>query len=283
MKLIIFISLLLLNVSLAFPKNFMWEVKSDNNICYILGSVHLADSTIYPLDKAITDAFDECRALVLEIDVSNIDATNVLKFTMLPDTNTLAGAVDKATYQKFETLFKKHNVPYMAYSKLKPWFAVMTLQSLEMIQGNYSAQYGIDMYFLDKAQSNNLQIKELESLEFQMKVLDTLNNFSGKFLDYTLEELHESASQVKDILSAWKNGDTKKMNEIINDGSETEGFTEVMHIINNSRNYNMITKIEQYLKEDEKHFIVVGAAHLVGDEGIIELLKKKDKYIINQK
>jgi len=283
MKLILYIALILLNINIAFPKSFMWEVKSDKSTCYILGSVHLADSTLYPLAKEITDAFDESNALVLEIDVSNINPTEVLKFTMLPDTNTLAGAVDKATYTKFVELFKKHNVPAMAYSKLKPWFAVMTLQSLEMIEGNYSAEYGIDMYFLDKAQSKNLKIKALETLEFQMNVLDTLNNFSGKFLEYTLEELNESAAQVKDILTAWKNGDTEKMNSIINDGSDIEGFADVMHIINNARNYNMVDKIEKFLEDEETHFVVVGAAHLVGKEGIIELLKSKNKYKINQK
>lgn len=261
----------------------MWEVQSETNTCYILGSVHLADSSLYPLAPEITDAFDKSKALVLEIDISNINPMEVLKFTMLPDTNTLAGEVDPATYKKFVELFKKHNVPAMSYSKLKPWFAVMTLQSLEMIEGNYSAEYGIDMYFLDKAQSKNLKIKALETLEFQMKVLDTLNNFSGKFLDYTLEELSESAAQVSDILSAWKNGDTQKMNEIINDGSDIEGFSEVMHIINNARNYNMVDKIEGFLGESDVHFVVVGAAHLIGPEGIIELLKSKNKYKITQR
>lgn len=283
MKIIIYLTLILINLSIAFPKNFMWEVQSESSTCYILGSVHLADSLLYPIDQEIMDAFAQSKALVLEIDISNINPMEVLKFTMLPDTNTLAGAVDADTYKKFVNLFKKHNVPAMSYYKLKPWFAVMTLQSLEMIEGNYSAEYGIDKYFLDKAQSKNIPIKALETLEFQMNVLDTLNNFSGKFLDYTLEELNESAEQVSDILVAWKNGDLEKMNEIINDGSDIEGFADVMHIINNQRNYNMVNKIENFLKEKETHFVVVGAAHLVGPEGIIELLKSKNKYKITQK
>ncbi|HRP02412.1 MAG TPA: TraB/GumN family protein [Candidatus Kapabacteria bacterium] len=283
MRVIFYLVLIIFNLSFVWSKNFMWEVKSDKSTCYILGSVHLADSSIYPMDQAISDAFDKSQVLVLEIDISNINPTDVLKYTMLADTNTLAGAVDKITYKKFEDLFKKHNVPFMAYSKLKPWFAVMTLQSLEMISSNYSIAYGIDLFFLDKAQNKNMKIKELESFAFQMKVLDTLNNFSGKFLDYTLEEINDTGKQVADILKAWKNGDSDKMSEIVNQGFDIEGFDEVMHIINNQRNYNMLDKIEQYLQSNETHFVVVGAAHLVGKEGLIQLLKSKNKYTINQK
>ncbi len=283
LKKILIIALIIVIAVSLYAKNFMWEVKSDKSKCFILGSVHLANSTLYPLNKEITDAFEQSDVLVLEIDISNVDPLDVVKYTMLPDTNTLAGAVDKDTYIKFEKLFKKNNVPPMAYSKLKPWFAVMTLQSLEMVSGNYSAAYGIDMYFLDKAQSRNMKIKELESLAFQMKVLDTLNNFSGKFLDYTLEELKETTKQVDDILKVWKEGDLEKMDKIVNEGSEIEGFKDIMNIINNKRNYNMVDKIKEYLNTNETHFVIVGSAHLVGKEGIIEQLKSINKYTINQK
>ncbi len=264
-------------------KSFLWEVKSDKNTVYILGSVHLADSTLYPLNPIINEAFDKSKFLVLEIDITNINPYEVLKYTTLPDTLTLSGVVDKETFSKFKQLFKKHNVPESAFQKLKPWFAVMTLQSLEMIEGNYSAEYGIDMHFLDIATNKNLKIKELESLEFQMKVLDTLNQFTGKFLDFTLDELDKTAQNVDSILIAWKNGDTGQMSKIINEGSDSDEFQNVMQFINYSRNINMVKKIEDYLNQDEVHFIIVGAAHLIDDKGIIALLNSKNKYTINQK
>lgn len=261
----------------------MWEVKSGKNTCYLLGSIHIGDSTLYPLPKPITDAFDQSDVLVLEIDISNVDPSDVLKYTFLPDTLTLAGAVDQNVYDKFTQLFKKHNVPQLAYDKMKPWFAVLTLQSLELMSNDYSPQFGIDMYFLDKANEKELKIKELENLEFQMKVLDTLNQYTGQFLDYTLDELNESANQIDSIMQAWKTGDTKMMNNLINEGSDIKDFDQIMQHINYSRNYNMVNKIEEYLKDKKTHFVVVGAAHLLGEEGIINLLNKKKKYKISQK
>ena len=263
-------------------KTFLWEVKSETGKVYILGSIHIGDSTLYPLDNIIEDLFAKSDFLVLELDISQVQAVDVLKYTMLPDTLTLAGAVDSATYADFKSLFEKHRIPYLSYFKLKPWFAVMTLQSLELSSADYAPAYGIDMYFLDKAQERNLKIKQLESLEFQMSVLDTLNSFTGEFLEQTLKNVEQSGSMLDSIITAWKNGDISAMDKLINTNSDLPNFDKIMHHINYSRNYNMVDKIEQFLNEKGVHFVVVGAAHLIGREGIIELLNKKNKYIITQ-
>jgi uncharacterized protein YbaP (TraB family) len=276
------ILIILLNINL-FSKSLLWEIKSEKNTVYLLGSVHLADSSLYPLNKEILEAFDNSKVFVMEMDISRIDPSEVMKYTMLPDTFTLAGFVDENSYNKFAKLFEKHNIPNFIYNKMKPWFAVMTLQSLEMIQGRYSAEYGIDLYFLDKATTRNMPIKELESLEIQMNVLDTLNKFSGKYLEYTLEEINNTNDNVAKILKAWKQGDTLELSKIINAGSYKEDFEKVMYIINDKRNFNMVKRIEDFLNDTEPHFVVVGLAHLLGENGLINLLKNKKKYKINQK
>jgi hypothetical protein len=263
-------------------KTFMWKVESENNTVYILGSIHYADSTLYPLDNQIEDAFNASKYLVLEIDLSNANPYNILKYANLPDTLTLAGAVDSSTYAKFSNSFEKHNIPKLAYYKFKPWFAVMTLQSLELVASGFAADYGLDMHFMQKAESENKIIKELETIDFQMKVLDQLNDYTGDYLEETLREMDMTGQQIDSLLIAWKVGDTAAVAKYMNQGSDLKEFDQIMQKIDYDRNINMVKKIEDYLIDDKKHFIVVGAAHLIGEKGIISLLEKTGKYKIKQ-
>jgi uncharacterized protein YbaP (TraB family) len=263
-------------------KTFMWKVESEKNIVYILGSIHYADSTLYPLDNQIENAFNSSKYLVLEIDLSNVNPLDMLKYANLPDTLTLAGAVDSAAYSKFSYSFEKHNIPKMIYNKLKPWFAVMTLQSLELISSGFAADYGLDMHFMQKAETEKKQIKELETIDFQMKLLEQLNDYTGAYLEETLREMDMTGQQIDSLLIAWKAGDTSAVAKYMNQGSDLKDFDKVMQKINYDRNINMVKKIEDYLTDDKKHFVVVGAAHLIGEKGIISLLEKTGKYKIKQ-
>ena len=281
---LIFISIFLLNIACinTNAKTFMWKVESEKNTVYILGSIHYADSTLYPLDKQIEDAFNSSKYLVLEIDLSNVNPIDLLKYAYLPDTLTLAGAVDSASYSKFTSSFEKHNISKMVYYKFKPWFAVMTLQSLELVSSGFAADYGLDMHFMQKAEKEDKKIKELETIDFQMKVLDQLNNYTGDYLAETLKEMDLTGQQIDSLLIAWKVGDTAAVAKYMNQGSELKDFDQIMQKIDYDRNINMVKKIEGYLADDKKHFIVVGAAHLIGDKGIISLLEKSGKFKIKQ-
>jgi uncharacterized protein len=263
-------------------KNLLWKVESGGNVVYLLGSIHIADESLYPLDTVIIESFEECAYLVLELDPSAHSALDIYKYMSYEGDTLLKNMITAEQYAKIKEYMDKHNVPEMAFGSFKPWAAVMTLQSLEMLSNGFSQHEGIDMHFLERAKSSGKMVKELESLEFQMSAMNKLNAYTGEYLDYTLAELEDTKKYVKELIDAWKQGDSDMIYKISQEGNQHEGFEQVMEDLNYSRNVTMTQKIEEYIASGEKHFIVVGALHLLGERGIVQLLKSKNKYKIKQ-
>jgi uncharacterized protein YbaP (TraB family) len=166
--------------------------------------------------------------------------------------------------------------------KQKPWFLAMTLVALESLKLGFDPNLGIDQYFLSKAEGRK-KILELESLDYQ---LDLLSGFSDKdqelLLLYTLKDLSILEQELETLTKAWTTGDTKAMESILTRSiSEDKRLAPFFEKVIYERNRKMGLKIEDFLRTGETHFIIVGAGHLVGDRGIIEILKGKG-YLVEQ-
>jgi uncharacterized protein YbaP (TraB family) len=152
----------------------------------------------------------------------------------------------------------------------------LTLESVELMKSGYDPNYGIDKYFLSKAEGRK-KISELESLDYQINLLAGLNDEEQElFLLYTLNELKILVQEVDKLVDAWKSGAVEKMESTITKSlAEDRRFYTIYDKLIYKRNRNMAQKIDGYLKTNNTYFVVVGAAHLVGDRGIIQLLMDK--------
>jgi uncharacterized protein YbaP (TraB family) len=173
-------------------------------------------------------------------------------------------------------------IPVGLLNKQKPWFLAITLVALESLKLGFDPNLGIDKYFLSKAEGGK-KILELESLDDQ---LDLLSGFSGKdqelFLLYTLKDSKVMEQELSQLTRAWTSGDTKATESILTRSiSENERLSFIMEKLVYERNRKMASKIEDFLRTRETYFVVVGAGHLVGDRGIIEILKAKG-YLVEQ-
>jgi uncharacterized protein YbaP (TraB family) len=265
------------------PETLMWEINSKSGgKVFVLGSIHLADESLYPLNPKIVKAYDSSDALVLEIIVDKISPTEVMNYLTFKDERTLETELSPEIYSKIAEKFEKNNIPKYLYNKFKPWFAVMYLQSDEFKSTGLSAGEGIDMHFLNNARGSGKEVLEIESITIQMQLMDELGEYTGEYLKSVIEETDLPKNSMDDLLKAWKNGDDETIEKLSNEGSEKEEFAQVMEKLNYKRNEKMVEKIEEYLKTDKTYFIVVGAAHVVGKRGIIDLFKNKNNYIIKR-
>ncbi len=258
---------------------FLWEVKSDNATVYLLGSVHLAKQSLYPLDSAIENAFARSDYIVVEADISKADPASLAGLLMYGDERTLESEAGPELFAKFKERFDKTGIPSAVYNKLKPWAATIMLQFSELSGEGYSQQHGIDMYFLEKA--GDKPLLELESIEEQIEFLEVFDEYPEVFLDYTLGEQGKSIDELDELFAAWKAGDAQRMEEIIDESFE--GYEEIRRVLLGERNIDMAKKIEGYLGGEDKYFVIAGAAHLVGRNGIISLLGKTGRYSIVQR
>ncbi|MDQ7786115.1 MAG: TraB/GumN family protein [Thermodesulfovibrionales bacterium] len=268
-------------------KNFLWKVTSGRNTVSILGSLHFMKKEAYPLDRKIEEVFDASDVVVVEAnlnDIARIDVQKLIDTAFYTGDETLESHVSAETYSLVKKQYEKLGIPLWLVSRQKPWFLALTITSFELAKLGFDPNYGIEMHFTSKA-SGKKRIEELESFEYQINLLSGFSDREQEiFLLETLKDVqaYEAEAEADALLRAWQTGDIKRLESIVmKNVSDDERLSLVYEKLMYQRNRNMTSKIEEYLKKRETYFVIVGAGHLVGDRGILELLKSKG-YTIEQ-
>jgi uncharacterized protein YbaP (TraB family) len=260
-------------------KIFLWRVQSKTNTVYLLGSIHYLKKEAYPLDEKIENAFRQCAILVVETNVNDEKRMDLQKLAgpaFYPGNETFKDHVSPKTNEVVRKELVRLGIPLDLVQKQKPWFLAVTLASFEILKLGFDPNYGIDHYFLSKA-TGKKEILELESFDFQISLF---SRFSEKeqelFLVYTLKDIKVIERELNRLVQAWTSGDTKNLEAIIRKSvQEDKRLIPIYKKLIDERNRNMASKIEDYLKTKKTYFVIVGASHLVGKQGIIEILKEK--------
>jgi uncharacterized protein YbaP (TraB family) len=260
-------------------KTFLWKVQSSTTTVYLLGSIHFMKKEFYPLNRRIEDAFDKSAVLAVEAnvdDVSKLDIQGLMEKAFYTSDDTLEKHISAGTYERVKKAFEAFGIPAWLINKQKPWFLALTLESLELVKLGFDPSYGIDEHFLSEA-SGKKNIKELESMDYQINLLSGFSDSEQEaFLLSVLKDSNSYEKEVEKLLDAWVSGDTTGMESILKKSAiEDEEMASVYDKLLYERNRNMVLKIEGYLKSGETHFVVVGAGHLLGERGIINLLRQK--------
>ncbi len=266
-------------------KGFLWKIQSKTATAYILGSIHAYKSELYPLTKKMEDAFDKSDALAVEANVNEVNPDSMMTMingALYKDKSMLEKHVSRETYEMTTKKLQELGLPLEIFQNTKPWFVAMTLTSMELQKLGLSPEYGIDNYFLKKAE-NKKRVVELESIHYQVNLLNGFSDAEQElFLVSTLKDLDLLKKEINSILKAWNTGDTKTMESFVfRSLKDDPNMLPIYEKLVFTRNKNIALTIEEYLKTNEKYFVVVGAAHLVGKDGIIEILKKKG-YLVEQ-
>jgi uncharacterized protein YbaP (TraB family) len=264
----------------AAGKSFFWKVQGETGTAFILGSVHLAKPDIYPLPKKIEDGFANSKILAVEADPAKASdpalMQQMLASALYPGGDTLAQHISKTTLELAAAEMNRLGLPMEAFESTKPWVLAVTIEALEFQRLGYNPAYGIDNYFAGKA-SGKKRLVELESIDYQISLMNGFNEREQElFLIYTIRDLASLREGVGDLMHAWQKGDTKAMEALLNKSlTESPEIAPIYDKLFTRRNREMAEKIGQLLQGKETAFVVVGAAHLVGKTGIIELLRGK--------
>jgi len=259
-------------------KSFIWEIGEGKNTGFVLGSIHLLKKEMYPLSPAIEAAFAASDVLVLEVDLSG-DRMNRLSLQLMgrgmyQDDRTLKDELSESAYTRVKTqLQERYGIDIALYHQFKPWFLALTVESIELLRMGFDPKYGVDMVFLRRAEGKK-DILGLETAEFQMELFQSLSGTEGEtFLLHTLEEVDREKQHLDEIVESWLRGDAVRIEEILNEVvTDQPDLRALNRRLLDDRNLSMADKIAGFLETGRRHFVVVGAAHLVGPKGIIRLL-----------
>ena len=265
-------------------KAFVWEVTSGQATVYLMGSMHYADKSFYPLRPEIEDAFNRSEYLVVELDINNIDRASYVQLLfqdgVYKDGLTIKEVVSEETWLQLRQHLQRLNIDYETIKQYKPGILVLTLTTAQIAQMGFDAKLGIDAYFLNRATEKDRpkKIIELETLELQLKLFLEIPN-GDLLLKESLHSLDEAEPLMLDMVNLWKRGDVKRMNQLLFEDALNEypAFSEIHDSLFYGRNKKMVSKLEAMLKNKSKvnYFVVVGSGHLVGDKGIVNVLKEK--------
>jgi uncharacterized protein YbaP (TraB family) len=256
----------------------MWRVSSKTNSAYLLGSIHIWDKSMYPLPAVVENAFAASSTLIVEVDVTKVDHQQlqqlVLGAGMFPAGDDLNKHITAETRAKLNEFTAGYGVPPDAFFKYRPWMVGLTVVMLPMLKAGMDPENGMDMYFLHKA--GDKRIEQLEDAAFQIKLF---SSFPDKDADHTvlhaLVQAKESNAMLAKLETYWGRGEATKIDELMASMSADDDADEkaLSRRLREDRNPHMTERLEKCLQSGEKCFMVVGAAHTVGNEGIVKQLQ----------
>ena len=256
----------------------VWALKGAHNTVYLAGSVHLLRSKDATLPSAFDRAYKDAEALVMEIDLDDLDPAAaqswMLTNGMYTDGQTLEDAIGQQRFDKVEKEGNRLGLPVEALQQLEPWLVAMTLAQMQYMKLGFDPEQGVEKQLQRKAMQDHKEITGLETLEEQLGLLSGLSPADqAKFLDLTLEEMHEMEGETDSLLSAWRSGNAQKLASMLSD--EYKVAPALYRMLIADRNKRWMPQLEKLLKGDKDYLVVVGALHLVGNGGLLELTKAK--------
>lgn len=266
----------------------LWKVKGRHNTVYLLGSVHvLKDGMTLP--PPMMAAFQDAKILVMELDRDNLTAGALknasLQLETLPDNQTLSGVLGPERYREFQVYANSLGFDTDFMTRYQPWFAAMTLQIYGYQKSGFSVLSGVEQQLLetmDKEKNNgNKRIIGLETIEQQLELFAHLSmDEQRQYLHQTIQEHELQSTQLRAIVDAWQNGDVDALEKY--SGKAFEESPDFYRKIVSERNKNWLPKFVELLNGNDDCLIVVGVLHLVGHDGMIDLLQQRGYHVEQQ-
>lgn len=266
---------LLANAPAAQARACVWKLgDAAGHVLYLGGSVHALRSTDYPLPPAYNRAFEAADRIAFEVDGSAMQkaARSTERSAHYPRGDSLRNHVDPRTYDYLRRVFARMKVPENKYSIYRPWFLALLLQSPQL--HGFSPQLGVEGFLERRARANHKPIEGLESVREHMDVFSSLTDRESEaILLLTFIPRAEGSSTANKISEAWREGNVEPIAAAVK--NEYADFPAFAERIIDARNRNWMPKIERYLRSGQIWFVVVGAAHFGGPNGLLALLRAR--------
>ena len=264
--------------STATRHSSVWKVQGDKATVYLAGSVHVLKAENYPLPKFFDDAYTNSSIIYFEIDPGLMrDPSVAMQFTTrarLPEGETLSQRLSAGTYSSLVARFKAIELPEAMFAQMKPGMVAMTLVMLELQKLGCHPELGLDMHFEKRAKTDRKPVKSLETVEFQMDLLTNLSKEEDEGITKsTLADIGNMGKELDEMLKAWQAGDDAVLQKMLNESIAE--FPSLYKRMLSDRNQTWVGKLDAILKGDQNVMVVVGVGHLVGNDGVVERLRKK--------
>jgi uncharacterized protein len=255
----------------------MWTVHGPKGTAYLLGSIHVLPKNVEWQTPAIKTAVKRANTFVFEIPMSSAGLSHaalvLVANILLPPEVALPSYFDAEMRTDFRAAVEHTQIDPEALVILRPWYAAEELEDAMSGKLSMHAEDGVDRKIYAMAQARGIHdVRAFETPEFQLHALKggaTTKNELGLLRAAMKKAAAKPMIPFKKLLDAWVSGDPAAILQVNTAGQSPEERRTIV----DDRNKNWIPKIEKMLNEKRVFFITVGAAHLVGPNGVPNLLR----------
>ena len=258
----------------------MWQNKNRRSQISIVGSVHSLKATLLPLPDPIDQAFEQSSHVVVETNVLQADdgstsrAWLVDQLTLAPE-QSLRSMLNDRNFEQLQKILRNTGLKFETLNRLKPAFAATNIVNARLDAFGFSRKWGMEQQFLERADFRT--IVSLETTKQQITLLaQTAMEIQLRILSESLVSDTELESMVTSLVSAWWHGDDVAIENSFQDDSEnSEAYENFQRNLLDKRNFQMADKIIELLDVPGHYFVLIGAAHLIGSNSIINILQER--------
>jgi hypothetical protein len=262
----------------------VWAVRGTHNIVYLAGSIHMLPADDAALPAGFARAYADSARLVMELDLGKFDPMEALGWMMdhgtLPAGTTLRGVLGEQRYGRVSAAAATFGMPMAGLDSLAPWVVGIQITDLAYEHEGFDPEQGVEEQLVRRAQADHKATAGLETLPEELGSLSSLSSADQvRMLDQTIDDLKDLKSEMRGVTSAWRSGDAARLAALLS--TEYATFPSLYKPLVTDRNRRWMPQLEELLRSDDNSLVVVGALHLVGTGGLLELLRGKG-YTITQ-
>lgn len=259
---------------------YLWRYQSETATVFLAGSIHVLKPSLYPLPPQLDEAFSQADYLVLEVDTERMSSPDLqaqsLRFALLPGQQTLSDVLPAPLYERLNVHLMAYGMSARTIGRAKPAVVMNELVLARLTALGYLSDYGLEQHF--RARLGTRQILELESIESQLSLLfDQPMALQIQLLIDTLDQEYLIEPLLTDMLIAWLSGNDQRFLDLF---EQQAGDSNLAIAFNRQllgeRNVGMANKVRDYLQGQGTYFVLAGAAHFIGPEGIVALLAQQE-------
>jgi len=257
----------------------LWKIAGPKGSVFLFGSFHLLPADVKWRTPAVDSALDEAAVVVFETELAGtqdpqVSQALIAKYGFLPPSQTLDRILPRGTQAELDKTATDLGVPAPALAHLRPWLAALTLGLQLVVNQGFDPSNGVEQQVMTWAKANGKTFVSLETNESQIRIFaDLTREQEIALLTIALQQARETPKMLGDMLAAYRKGDLAALERTLNIGFDD--FPLLRKRILKDRHDQWVPKIERMIADGRTHMIIVGAAHLVGPDSVIAMLRAK--------
>jgi uncharacterized protein YbaP (TraB family) len=260
----------------------LFRVSHGGRVAYLFGTVHVGMRGFYPLPPEVGRALGGANRVVVELDTRANGAflrALDLHGRYAPG-DDIRRHLSAPTARALTEAMHGLGISVASMAAYKPWLVANLLLSAELERKGYRRRDGVEQALLEHAQRHGLKVRQLESAEYQLALYDSMDEVeSERYLKEVLDGLADGRAlrTAQAVVEAWSSGDVHALDVALQESTAGPGVVAefTRRVLLGRRNPEMVDHIERLMREDSVTFVGVGLLHLLGANGLPQLLAQR--------